>query len=120
MQYQMASNQKLTNSGTVTGHAPVSSNNFEVQIINGLAHRIHRVIVHRFTLGDVDDIEIYAAQPIWEWQQTDQGKWVMAHAIEEPEWHRQTDYVSFNYHFIITAKLIGRDYTFWAMKWGNK
>lgn len=31
-------------------------------------------------MGDVDDIEIYASQPIWEWQQTDHGRWVMENA----------------------------------------
>jgi hypothetical protein len=27
-------------------------------------------------MGDVDDVEVYAAQPIYEWLQTDEGKWV--------------------------------------------
>ena len=27
-------------------------------------------------MGDVDDVEVYAAQPIYEWLQTDAGKWV--------------------------------------------
>ena len=31
-------------------------------------------------MGDADDVDIYVAQPIYEWQQTDQGKWVMQHA----------------------------------------
>lgn len=31
-------------------------------------------------MGDVDDIDVYVAQPIYEWQQTKQGKWVMKHA----------------------------------------
>jgi hypothetical protein len=35
---------------------------------------------HSFTMGDVDDIDIYVAEPIWRWQQTEQGKWVMKHA----------------------------------------
>lgn len=107
-------------SGTLNGSPLPDRHNYEVQVINGIAHRIHKVVVHRFSIGDVDDVEIYAAQPIWEWQQTDQGKWVMAHAIEEPIWDRQTDLMSYNYRFQITAKLIGRDYTYWALKWGNR
>ena len=27
-------------------------------------------------MGDVEDVEVYAAQPIYEWLQTDEGKWV--------------------------------------------
>ena len=39
-----------------------------------------KVIFHEFSMGDVDDVDIYVAEPIYRWQQTDQGKWVMAHA----------------------------------------
>jgi len=31
-------------------------------------------------MGDVDDVDIYVAQPIYEWQQTDHGRWVMKNA----------------------------------------
>lgn len=27
-------------------------------------------------MGDVDDVEVYAAHPIYEWLQTEEGKWV--------------------------------------------
>ena len=32
------------------------------------------LVVHEFTLGDVDDPEIYAAVPLYEWQLSDAGK----------------------------------------------
>jgi len=35
---------------------------------------------HEFSMGDVDDVDIYVAQPIYEWQQTEQGRWAMKHA----------------------------------------
>jgi hypothetical protein len=44
----------------------------------------------------------------------------MEHAIDKPEWHRQTDTMNYGYKFAITAKLRGRDYTFWTMKWNSK
>lgn len=91
----------------------------EVMVINDRAYRIYTITVHEFRLGDVDDVEIYAAQPLWEWQQSEAGKWVMDHAIEPPEWHRHTDYVSFGHRFIIRAKLKDKDYTFWTLKWGS-
>jgi hypothetical protein len=31
------------------------------------------MIFHEFTLGDVEDPEIYAAQPLCEWQTTEMG-----------------------------------------------
>lgn len=70
-----------------------------------IVEEIHKIVVHRFTVGDVDDPEIYAAQPIWEWQQTDAGKFVMENAIDPPIYHQQLDYSSFGYRYAITAEL---------------
>jgi hypothetical protein len=39
-----------------------------------------KMTFHTFTMGDVEDIDVYVAQPIWDWQQTEQGRWVMKHA----------------------------------------
>ncbi len=82
-------------------------------------HEIHNVLVHRFSLGDVEDPELYAAQPIYEWQQSEQGKWVMEHSVEEPVWHRYLAHTSCSYEYGITAKLKGADYTFFTLKWGQ-
>ncbi len=92
---------------------------YDVMVIDQHAYRIHRVTVHEFTLGDVDDVEIYAAQPIREWQQTEKGRWVMDKAIESPSWYRNNDLSTWSQRFIITAKLKDRDYTFYQLKWGN-
>ena len=39
-----------------------------------------RILFHTFNMGDVDDIEIYVADPLMRWQDTEQGRWVMEHA----------------------------------------
>ena len=89
----------------------------EVMIIEDRAYRIHEVTVHRFTMGDVEDPDIYAAEPIIKWQNSEQGAWVMEHAIESPIWHRMVDHSSFGYTYIIRAKLKDVDYTFYQLKW---
>ena len=33
-------------------------------------------------MGDVDDVDVYVAEPIYQWQQTDQGRWVMENAYD--------------------------------------
>ena len=108
-------------SGTLDG-TPIQSfsNDYQVQVINGIAHRIHKIVVHTFTMADVEDPDLYAAEPLLKWQNSEEGQWIMAHAVETPIWHKMTDYASFSYKFAITAKLIGRDYTFWTMKWGSQ
>ena len=38
------------------------------------------VTFYKFLVGDVEDVDVYVAEPILRWQQTDRGKWVMNHA----------------------------------------
>lgn len=90
----------------------------QVMVINDRAYRIYNVTVHQFRMGDVEDPDLYAAEPLYNWQQSEMGKWVMKHAIETPMWHRATDYQSFGLRYAITAKLKDKDYTFWQLKWG--
>ena len=66
---------------------------------------IHKVTVHSFSVGDVEDPEIYAAEPIWKWQQTDAGKFIMENAIDTPSYHQQLDYNSYGYRYAIVAEL---------------
>jgi hypothetical protein len=92
----------------------------EYMIINDKVEKIHDVVVHKFVMGDVEDPDLYAAQPLWEWQESEMGKWVMTHAMESPVWHRHPDTMQYGYQYTITAKLRGRDHTFWQLKWGTK
>lgn len=39
-----------------------------------------KIKFHTFNLSDVEDPEIYAAAPIWDWQQTKKGQWAMNNA----------------------------------------
>lgn len=55
-------------------------------------------------MGDVDDVDIYVAQPIYEWQQTDQGKWVMQHA-QNLTYHTAPDLHTFGYRVAITGDI---------------
>lgn len=41
-----------------------------------------RMILHTFNMGDVEDVDIYVAQPIYEWQQTEKGAWCMSNATD--------------------------------------
>lgn len=66
---------------------------------------IHEVVVHRFRMGDVEDPDLYAAHPLWEWQESEAGKFVMEHAVETPIWHRQADLQNYGHQYIIVAEL---------------
>lgn len=80
---------------------------------------IHKVVVHRFRLGDVDDPELYAAEPLWQWQQSDAGKFVMEHAIDKPVWHKHIDHLTYGYQFAIVAELEMKKLSEFYLKWGE-
>lgn len=89
-------------------HKPVR-NKYNV-VIDGGEQRVEEcreMVVHEFTMGDVEDPDLYAAQPLWEWQQSEAGQWVMKHAADTPTWHRMADPMSYGYRYRITAKFMG-------------
>ena len=74
-----------------------------------------KYILHEFRMGDVEDIDIYAPQPIHEWQQTPAGKWCMEKATDL-EYHTQVDHTTMDHRVTITGYLSGKHATFWALK----
>lgn len=93
---------------------------YDNMVIDGKAHRIYKTVVHRFRMGDVEDPDLYAAEPLYKWQQSEMGQWVMKRAVDTPEWHRQHDMLQYGYEFAVVAKLKDIDYTFWTLKWSNQ
>ena len=89
----------------------------EYRLINNKGVKFSDVVVYSFTMGDVEDPDLYASQPLWEWQNSEMGQWVMAHAVDTPFWHRHVDPVSFGYKYFIVARLSEQDQTYWTLKW---
>ena len=96
---------------------PIRTDKF--MVFGDRVHEIHTVVVHRFRQGDVEDPDLYAAEPLMEWQNSEMGEWVMERAVDTPEWHRQADPMNYGYQYAIVAKLKDVDYTWWTLKWGN-
>ena len=89
-------------------HKPVR-NKYNV-IQDGGEQRVEEcreLVVHTFRMGDVDDPDLYAAQPLYEWQKSEFGQWVMKNAADTPTWHRMADPTSYGYQYKITAKFMG-------------
>ena len=70
-------------------------------------------------MGDVEDPDLYAAEPLWKWQQSEEGKWVMSHAVETPSWYRIPDVMQYGYRFEIRAKLTGARLTEYMLRHGK-
>lgn len=91
----------------------------QVKIIDNLAVRFRDVCVYEFTVGDVEDPDLIAGEPLWKWQQTEAGAWVMANAVEQPYWMHHHDFNSFGHKYRIMARLSEQNETFWRLKWGT-
>jgi hypothetical protein len=75
------------------------------------------VIVHKIYMGDVEDPDLFVAEPIYKWQESEEGKWIMERSVEKPMWKRQTDPSSYGYVYTIHAWLDGKDLTYWKLKY---
>jgi len=85
-----------------------------------IVEEIHKIVVHRFTIGDVVDPVIYAAGPLYDWVKSEVGQFVMEHAITKPTFQRQIDYASFGYSYIIIAELEKKKLSEFYLRWGKK
>jgi hypothetical protein len=77
---------------------------------------VRNIVVHEFTMGDVDDPDIYAAQPLWDFQQSEKGRWVIEHAVEAPIYQRMVDQMYFGWRYQIAAKFTEPDITYFLLK----
>jgi len=68
-----------------------------------MVKEIHKVVVHTFRMGDVEDPDLYAAQPLSEWQDSDAGKFILEHAFETPIWQTHVDAVIWGWQFVTMA-----------------
>ena len=80
---------------------------------------IHEVIVHRINMGDVEDPDLMIAEPIWKWQQTPAGKFVMDNAVIKPMWRRALNPLTWGHTYIIIAELEAKKLTEFYLRWGN-
>jgi hypothetical protein len=76
------------------------------------------ILFHSFRMGDVEDPDIYVAQPIYEWQQTEHGQWVMSHC-EDPVYNIRPDVSYMGYRVTITGEITDKDATFHQLRWGR-
>ena len=87
------------------------------KIIDGKPVRFRDVCVHEIIMGDVEDPDLFVADPIWKWQQTEAGKFVMEHAEDQPYWTRHLDYNTYGYRYCIVARLSEQNEIFWRLKY---
>jgi hypothetical protein len=90
------------------------------KIIDGRPVRFRDVCVKEIRMGDVEDPDLWVASPIYEWQQTEAGKFVMEHAEEQPYWTSNVDYANYGTVYKVMARLSEQNETFWRLLCSDK
>jgi hypothetical protein len=73
-------------------------------------------LVKKIRMSDVEDPDLMVSQPIYEWQQTDAGKYVMANSKPEPMWTRTVDATTYGYLYLIHAEFTPEQITYYKLK----
>jgi hypothetical protein len=73
--------------------------------------------VKKLNVGDVEDPDIIVGQYIWEWQESEAGKWVMENSRPLPSWHRSINHVTYGYQYDIRAYLTPKQITYFELKY---
>ena len=79
---------------------------------------MQEIVVHTFLVDAwVEDPSVYASEPLYKWETSEAGQWVMGHAVEKPRWERAIDPNNYNYSFKVIAKLHPKDITYFCLRW---
>ena len=74
-------------------------------------------VVHTISISDFEDPDLVVAEPIYQWEQTEAGKWIMENSVPTPSWHRNTDYGTYGYQYQIRAYLTHKQLTYYKLKY---
>ena len=85
-------------------------------IVGDRVEEVKTVVVHEFQMGDVEDPDLYAAEPLMAWERSEAGQWCMKNAADTPTWYRMADPISYGYKYQIHAKLMGPALTEWLLR----
>lgn len=80
---------------------------------------LHVVIVHEFSIGDVDEPELYAAIPLYDFECSEKGRWVIENAVRKPVWKTAPfPFLTYGIRYVVVAEFAEPEYTYWMLRWG--
>lgn len=92
----------------------------EVEQDNTLVvEEIREIVFHRIRMGDCEDPDLMVAAPIYDWQQTEQGKFVMNNSADQPRWERVVDPMTYGWSYYIIAEMETKKLAEYYLKWGQ-
>lgn len=90
------------------------------KIVGDRVEEIREITVHEFFVSEMDDPDLFAADPLHKWEHSEAGQWVMKNAYETPVWHKMQDHLNLQHKYIIRAKFMGPTLTEWLLRYGQR
>jgi hypothetical protein len=81
-----------------------------------LVDKVITHVVHEFRVGDSEDPDLYAADPISQWEHSAAGKWIMKNSKPVASWHRRLDHLTYGHRYEIRAYLTPKQLTYFELK----
>ena len=78
-----------------------------------------RLIVHRFTVFESEDPDIWAASPLYDWEHSEMGQWVIDHSQGMPIWYRDGLDQQGHYQYRIEAEFDTEWATIFQLKYAH-
>jgi len=78
-----------------------------------------RVLVYTIQLGDVEDPEIYAAEPIYAWEHSEQGQWLHENSYQRMVYTINPSPNFYGTQVCIWAWLHETALTYFTLRWGK-
>ena len=91
----------------------------ETKLIEGVPVRFRDVCVHTIRLGDVEDPELYAAQPLSDFLKTEKGQWLEQHSKEQMIYNVGPCPETYGWRVWVSAFLEEEDLTYFQLRWSN-
>lgn len=77
-----------------------------------------KITFHEFSIGDVEDPELYAAFPLGKFMDTDKGQWIKANCAD-PQYIIRADPGAYGHKIIVYGEVEDRLAVEWILRWGN-
>jgi hypothetical protein len=79
---------------------------------------MQKITFHSFGMGDVEDPELYAAEPLHKFMQTEQGQWIKANC-PDPRYIVRPDANTFGNRVLVYGEVEDKLATEYLLKWGK-
>jgi hypothetical protein len=79
---------------------------------------MQKITFHTFSMGDVEDPELYAAMPLGEFMSTEKGQWIRNNCLD-PQYIIRPDVNTFGVQVIVYGEVEDKSATEYLLKWGK-